>query len=205
MDYGQRHRRELKAAAHIAGTAAVAHDVADIRGAAHLLAGSSLTSESIDVPGGHYTEESMKATVVPNRNMILIALAIARAISARADAVAYAAHSGDHAIYPDCRESFASAMDHAARLADWREIRLLRPFVGMSKADIVRHGAELGVPFGETWSCYQGDEAHCGRCGTCIERREAFHLAGCEDPTVYAADAPAKDILIRNQWRLSPC
>ncbi len=132
----------------------------------------------------------MKATVVPNRNMILLALAAGWAISQKADAIAYAAHGGDHAIYPDCRPEFAEAMRHAIGLADWHRVELLRPFVTLTKADIVRRGAELGAPLGSTWSCYRGGARHCGRCGTCVERREAFALAGVPDPTDYEAALP---------------
>lgn len=129
----------------------------------------------------------MKATVVPNRNMLLIATAAAWAMSLKAASVAYGAHGGDHAIYPDCRPAFADALDQAIRLADWHEVTLERPFVGMDKTAIVRRGAELGVPFALTWSCYVGGDRHCGKCGTCVERKEAFVRAGVPDPTVYAA------------------
>ncbi len=190
VHYGQRHARELEAAAAIAALAGVRHEIADLRPVAGLLAGSSLTSSDIPVPDGHYQEESMKATVVPNRNMILLALAAGWAISQKADAIAYAAHGGDHAIYPDCRPEFAEAMRHAIGLADWHRVELLRPFVTLTKADIVRRGAELGAPLGATWSCYRGGARHCGRCGTCVERREAFELAGVPDPTDYEAALP---------------
>ena len=98
---------------------------------------------------------------------------------------AYGAHAGDHTIYPDCRPEFAAAVNTAAMLADWHRVELLSPFVKMTKADIARRGAELNVPFGMTWSCYKGEERHCGRCGTCVERAEAFSLAGVPDPTDY--------------------
>lgn len=205
VHYGQRHhRRELDAARRLCELNGIEHRVADLSGIAPLLAGSSLTDLSIPIPEGHYEEESMKSTVVPNRNMILLSLATAWAISLKADCVAYAAHGGDHAIYPDCRETFVRALDQAIRLADWHEIYLYCPFVKMTKGDIVRLGAPLGVPFGETWSCYQGGDLHCGRCGTCLERREAFHLAGVPDPTHYSPDAPDIDTLIANHWKL-PC
>jgi 7-cyano-7-deazaguanine synthase len=127
----------------------------------------------------------MKQTVVPNRNMIMLAVAIGHAVSLKFDSVAFGAHAGDHAIYPDCRPVFASAMDVVAQLCDWQAIRLLRPFIGYSKADIVRIGHELGVPMQLTWSCYKGGDLHCGKCGTCVERREAFQLAGVSDLTQY--------------------
>ncbi|MFP4069430.1 MAG: 7-cyano-7-deazaguanine synthase QueC [Verrucomicrobiota bacterium] len=202
VDYGQRHRRELESAAAICRQAGVPWRCADLSAISPLLAGSSLTSPDIEVAEGHYTEESMKTTVVPNRNMILLALATGHALSIGAAQVAYAAHSGDHAIYPDCRNAFADAMAEAIRLADWNEVELLRPFVDWTKADIVRRGDELDAPLALTWSCYKGGALHCGRCGTCIERREAFDLADVPDPTEYAPDAPAAEALRANDWRL---
>ncbi|MEE3200012.1 MAG: 7-cyano-7-deazaguanine synthase QueC [Planctomycetota bacterium] len=191
IDYGQRHRIELEHAARIAGQLGIRHEIADLSSISRLLAGSSLTGEDIPVPLGHYEDESMKQTVVPNRNMLLLAVAAAWAISEKADSVAYAAHSGDHAIYPDCRSEFADALGGAIALADWHKVELLRPFVDKTKEDITRLGAELEIPFELTWSCYQGGEQHCGACGTCIERREAFLLAGIPDPTQYDSLAPA--------------
>ena len=185
IDYGQRHAKEL---AH--GEALAKHmnlprkslllpDLGDILG------GSSLTDDSVALPEGHYAEESMKATVVPNRNMILLALAGGYALSSRFDTIAYAAHAGDHAIYPDCRPEFAEAMEKALGLADWKDLNLYRPFVDMTKADLVKLGTELGTPLEMTWSCYAGMDIHCGKCGTCVERKEAFELAKVPDPTKY--------------------
>jgi 7-cyano-7-deazaguanine synthase len=151
------------------------------------LGGSSLTSPEIAVPHGHYAQQSMKQTVVANRNMIMLAVAAGWAINQRAERVAYAAHTGDHAIYPDCRPEFAEAVDRAIRLADWHEVYLYCPFVRLTKAQIVARGAELGVDFVHTWSCYEGGRIHCGRCGTCFERREAFQEANVADPTEYEA------------------
>lgn len=187
VDYGQRHRRELDHARAVACQLGIEHETADLRGITHLLGGSSQTDSAIDVPHGHYAAESMKVTVVPNRNLILLAVASAWAISRRATCVAYAAHGGDHAIYPDCRPEFAEAVNACLGVADWHSIKLACPFLRLTKADIVARGAELGVPFGQTWSCYEGGQVHCGRCGTCVERREAFALAGVDDPTEYAS------------------
>lgn len=202
VNYGQRHAKELECAADICKGLGIPHQVADLSSIQSLLAGSSLTSPEIEVAEGHYTEETMKTTVVPNRNMILLALATGNALSIGAEQVAYAAHSGDHAIYPDCRNEFADAMAEAMALCDWNNVGLDRPFVDWTKADIVRRGAELDVPFEKTWSCYKGSDLHCGRCGTCIERREAFYLAGVEDPTEYEADAPSVEALLDNDWHL---
>jgi len=185
INYGQRHLRELEAAKAICGRAKVEYRMADLSALKPLLGGSALTSD-LEVPEGHYAEESMKQTVVPNRNMIMLSVAIGWAVSLKSDAVAYAAHAGDHPIYPDCRPEFVEAMNAAAGLCDWRKIRIIHPFINKTKAEIVRRGAELAVPFDMTWSCYKGGQIHCGKCGTCVERREAFELAGIADPTAYA-------------------
>ena len=202
VNYGQRHACELDHAADICRILQLPNPVADLSAIQPLIAGSSLTSADIEVAEGHYTEESMKSTVVPNRNMILLSIAAGHALSIGAQQIAYAAHSGDHAIYPDCRNEFADAMAEAIRLCDWSTVELSRPFVDWTKADIVRRGAELNLPFEKTWSCYKGGEIHCGRCGTCIERREAFDLAGIADPTTYAKEAPSVAALRANNWRL---
>lgn len=185
VNYGQRHSRELIHASQICHRISTEHRIADLSGCSFLFSGSSQTSPEIPVPEGHYTEESMKATVVPNRNMVMLSLATAWAISTKSRFVAYAAHRGDHAIYPDCREEFANFLNSAIRLCDWHHVELFRPFVSMNKAEIVKLGHQLGVPFSETWSCYKGDHFHCGLCGTCVERKEAFQLAGIPDPTTY--------------------
>jgi 7-cyano-7-deazaguanine synthase len=185
VDYGQRHRKELESARAICSLTGIPHEVVELTGVTRLLGGSALTDESVEVPEGHYEQETMRATVVPNRNMLMLSAAICWAVSLKAQFVAYGAHGGDHAIYPDCRPEFAEAMDRAARLADWNTIGVISPFIRMTKADIARRGAELGVPFELTWSCYKGGERHCGRCGTCVERAEAFAEAGVTDPTVY--------------------
>ena len=156
-----------------------------------LLTGSALTDAGVDVPEGHYTDASMAATVVPNRNAIMLSIAVGVAVSRGAGAVATAVHAGDHAIYPDCRPAFIEAIEREARIANEGFIadgfQVQAPFLLLRKDEIVRRGAALGVPFEETWSCYLGEDLHCGRCGTCVERREAFELAAVPDPTRYAA------------------
>jgi 7-cyano-7-deazaguanine synthase len=129
----------------------------------------------------------MKATVVPNRNAIMLAIAFGLAAAQKADAVAVAVHGGDHFIYPDCRPGFIDAFQtmQDAALDGYASVKLQAPYVNATKADIVTDGAKHGTPFAETWSCYKGGARHCGRCGTCVERREAFHLAGVADPTDY--------------------
>ena len=185
IDYGQRHEKELKSSSEIAEFLGLEHEILRLPMLNNLLGGSALTDPSILLPEGHYAEDSMKATVVPNRNMILLSLAAGHAISLQFDTVAYAAHAGDHTIYPDCRPEFATAMDEALKLCDWNTVSLYRPFVQLSKHDLVRKGKELGVPFEKTWSCYAGNDKHCGKCGTCVERKEAFELVGLLDPTEY--------------------
>lgn len=186
FNYGQRHTTELNFAARCANALSVKHDVIDISNVGRFL--SSALTDDIDVPDGHYEEESMRVTVVPNRNAIMLSIAFGVAASRQCDAVAIAVHGGDHFIYPDCRpdfiDSFRAMQDKA--LDGVRQVQLLAPFVNSDKADIVRAGAALNVPFADTWSCYQGGRLHCGRCGTCVERREAFHLATTSDPTEYA-------------------
>ena len=185
VDYGQRHRKELDAARCFAGRLGIEHRVAGLSGLRPLLAGNSLTTDELLVPEGHYTDESMKLTIVPNRNMVMLAVAAAWAISTKADAVAYAAQAGGHTIYPDCREAFIDAMRQAFHLADWHEVGLMAPFSHYTKKEIVLIGQHLSVPFGETWSCYKGGAFHCGKCGTCVKRREAFDQAQVPDPTEY--------------------
>ncbi|WP_165217781.1 7-cyano-7-deazaguanine synthase QueC [Affinirhizobium pseudoryzae] len=186
FDYGQRHKKELQFAALAAARLSVPHHVIDITTIGKHLTGSALTDD-VAVPDGHYAEETMKITVVPNRNAIMLTIAFGLAAAQGADAVAIAVHGGDHFIYPDCRpgfiDSFQVMQNHA--LEGYASVQLLSPFVTISKADIVTEGARHATPFAETWSCYKGGERHCGRCGTCVERREAFHLAGVADPTEY--------------------
>jgi 7-cyano-7-deazaguanine synthase len=186
FDYGQRHRKELECARLCATRLGVTHDIVDITDIGRRLTGSALTGDAA-VPDGHYAEDTMRITVVPNRNAIMLSIAFGLATAKRARAVAAAMHGGDHFIYPDCRPPFVeafAAMQQCA-LDGLGQIALATPFLLWSKADIVREGERLGVPFAETWSCYKGGARHCGRCGTCVERREAFHLAGIADPTAY--------------------
>ena len=185
INYGQRHAKELNHSQRVAKHLDLPHEILKLPQLGAILCGSSLTDKSLALPEGHYAEESMKSTVVPNRNMILLALAGGHALSLGFDTIAYAAHAGDHTIYPDCRPAFADAMDRAFGLADWNTLSLHRPFVDMTKSDLVSLGTELDAPLHLTWSCYAGNEIHCGKCGTCVERKEAFALANVSDPTEY--------------------
>lgn len=190
VHYGQRHKKELEFAMTTTRKLGVDHKIVDasVLGS---FGGSSLTSDA-PVPDGHYSELTMAQTVVPNRNAILLSLAYAYAITKAAKLVGTAVHAGDHRIYPDCRPEFITAFEEMERVAIDREIygisapKLYAPFIKMTKAEIAKKGDEFGVPWEDTWSCYKGGEIHCGRCGTCVERYEAFKLAGVQDPTQYA-------------------
>ncbi|KAA3515898.1 MULTISPECIES: 7-cyano-7-deazaguanine synthase QueC [Agrobacterium] len=186
FDYGQRHKKELDFAALCASRLGVPHHIIDVRTIGAHLTGSALTDD-VAVPDGHYAEETMRSTVVPNRNAIMLTIAFGLAAAQQADAVAIAVHGGDHFIYPDCRPGFIDSFNDMQRhaLEGYANVKLYAPYVTGSKADIVTDGARHDTPFAETWSCYKGGMRHCGRCGTCVERREAFHLAGVDDPTDY--------------------
>lgn len=183
VDYGQRHHaRELLAADAICRGLGIERRTVDLTGMIGLFGVNALTDTTADLPEGEYSAATLPLTAVPNRNMVLLSVGIAWAVSLGFDAVAFGAHAGTGANYPDCRPEFADAMDRAALLCDFRPIRVLAPFAQWKKADIVRRGAELGVPFGLTWSCYAGGDKPCGRCGTCEDRRAAFAACGIIDP-----------------------
>jgi len=186
FNYGQRHGKELEAAKATCQALDVFHQIVDISQIGRqLLKGSSLTDD-IEVPHGHYAEESMKLTVVPNRNMIMLSLALGYGVSIKADAVYYGAHAGDHAIYPDCRSEFVEAMQKVAHLCDWHQVKLYAPYIDLDKGDIAIKGLELEVDFSKTWTCYEGGEKACGKCGACGERILAFDKANAVDPMEYA-------------------
>jgi 7-cyano-7-deazaguanine synthase len=186
FDYGQRHVKELSFAEECARDLGMPWDYVDLTNVNKFLGGSSLTDRSVDVPDGHYAAETMKQTVVPNRNAIMLSIATGIAVAEQADYVATAVHAGDHFIYPDCRADFIDVMGHAMFLANRGfavdQFHLEAPFLTYSKRDIGELGLDLNVDFTKTWSCYKGGEIHCGTCGTCYERREA--LQGF-DPTEY--------------------
>lgn len=146
---------------------------------------SSLLSGAEAIPEGHYTAESMKSTVVPFRNGIMLSIAAGIAESNGLKYVMLASHGGDHAIYPDCRSEFTAAMSEATRLGTDAGIEVISPYNNITKAEIAAKGKVLGIDYTETWSCYKGGETHCGRCGTCVERKEALAAAGIEDKTIY--------------------
>ena len=146
---------------------------------------SSLLMTPDDIPEGNYDEENMKSTVVPFRNGIMLAVACGMAENYGLKRVMIANHAGDHAIYPDCRPDFVEAMSAAMQNGTYEGVTVFAPYTNLSKTDIARRGAALGLDYTETYSCYKGGEKHCGRCGTCRERREALQAAGIDDPTIY--------------------
>ena len=199
--YGQRHAiKEIAAARRTCHKLDLIQRVFDLGPLKDLMHGGSLTGGEA-VPDGHYAAENMASTVVPNRNAVLLALAYAYAVSRKAYTICMAAHTGDHTVYSDCRPAFMQAFWEMERLAIDKKIYgmdapvLDTPFVHKSKAEIAVIGEAVGVPWEDTWSCYRGGDRHCGRCGTCVERIEAFKLAGVVDPTTYEDPAFAEGVL----------
>ena len=201
FDYGQKHVKELayaeKYIARMRGRFALSeypldiqHDVIELP-ISRLLSDSdsALLNQGVQMPHGHYTDDSMKATVVPYRNPNMLLQAATLAWGEDASIVAYAAHQGDYAQYPDCRQVFVAAFNHMLNVAmEGKSITIESPFMRLTKAQIARLGASLDVPFELTWSCYEGGNEGCGSCGTCVERYESFKHAGIPDPTTYASD-----------------
>lgn len=185
FDYGAKHNhREIPCAAEQSRSLGLPHEVVALDFIGRLYK-SDLLKSGGEIPEGHYADENMQKTVVPFRNGVMLSVAAGFAESEGAEGLVIAAHSGDHAIYPDCRNDFMNAMADAVRLGTYAGIQLLRPFIAMDKGQIAAEGARLGVDFARTWSCYKGGAVHCGKCGTCVERREAFQKSGVPDPTKY--------------------
>jgi len=184
FDYGQRHVKELECASSVCDSLNIKHKVIDISAINELLAGSSLTDD-IDIPEGHYEAESMKSTIVPNRNMILLSLAVAYAVSVGAGQVYYGAHSGDHAIYPDCRPEFVKKMSDVCQIANYESVEIFSPYLEVDKTAILTDGISMGLDYSNTWTCYNGREKACGKCGACQERLEAFSENQVTDPIAY--------------------
>jgi len=184
FNYGQRHKKELEYAVNVCKKLGISHKVVDISAINSLLAGSSLTDD-IDVPDAEYAESNMKSTVVPNRNMILLSLAIGYAVSIQAQEVWYGAHSGDHAIYPDCRPEFVEAMNQVSLIANYEPIPVISPYLYQSKSEILADGIAMGLDYAQTWTCYNGRDKACGRCSACRERLQAFAENQLTDPLAY--------------------
>lgn len=193
FDYGQRHAVELTYAARTAEALSAEHIVAPMPWLAPMIAGqSALVTPGVPVPEGHYAEDTMRATVVPNRNALMLNIAASVAISHGCTRIGTGVHAGDHAVYPDCRPEFIDALNLSLAAGNegflpdgW--VGVWAPFIDIPKDAIATIGHTLGVPWAETWSCYNGGTVHCGACSTCFERREAFTLAGIDDPTAYLA------------------
>lgn len=185
FDYGSNHNaREIECASWHCHRLGVEHIVIPLGFMSEYFR-SSLLSGAAEIPDGNYNDDNMKSTVVPFRNGVMLSIGCGLAESRGLDRVVIASHGGDHAIYPDCRGSFVKAMGEAMRLGTYVGIRLEAPFTSVDKGEICRIGHSLGVDYSHTYSCYKGGEHHCGVCGTCCERREAFDKAGVEDPTFY--------------------
>nr|WP_297347739.1 7-cyano-7-deazaguanine synthase QueC [uncultured Glaciecola sp.] len=184
FNYGQRHSKELLFAKKVCEQHNIEHKIVDISSIKQLIGGSALTDD-IEVPEGHYEEDSMKTTVVPNRNMIMLSMAVGYAVSIQAEAVYFGAHSGDHAIYPDCRTEFVSAMNDVCKIANYQAVEVRAPYLASSKIDILKEGLAMNLDYKDTWTCYNGQEKACGRCGACQERLEAFSENNTVDPIPY--------------------
>lgn len=184
FNYGQRHVKEVEVAKAFCERRKINHKVIDISAINEIIAGSSLTSD-IPVPSGDYDGDNMASTVVPNRNMILLSLAIGYAVSIKAEKVFYGAHSGDHLIYPDCRPEFVEQMNQVAAIANFEKVAIETPFLHKSKIEILQAGLDMGLDYGETWTCYNGRALACGECGSCKERLEAFAHFNKVDPLGY--------------------
>ena len=190
FDYGAKHNhREIPFAVEHANRLGAPHQAILLDFIGQYF-NSDLLQGGGEIPEGHYADENMRRTVVPFRNGIMLAAAAGFAESIAAKGLVIAAHTGDHTIYPDCREDFMQAMGAAMRLGTYAGVELLRPFIVMTKGGIAATGARLGVDFAHTWSCYKGGAIHCGKCGTCVERREAMQQAGLIDPTIYESTPP---------------
>ena len=188
--YGQKHKREIESAKKICEGIKVHHKIIDLSVLKDVLSGSALTDSGVEIPEVPETAEyyeTLRATIVPNRNSIFLSIAIGYAVSIKANYIFFGAHHSDRGVYPDCRQEFVEAFEYAERLAnDSTHLVISAPFVRMNKSEIVKLGAELGVPYKETWSCYKGGRIHCGVCSSCRERKRAFQEAGVVDPTEYA-------------------
>ena len=185
FDYGSNHnKKELAFAAYHCNQLGIEHIIIPLE-FIHQYFHSSLLSGAEAIPEGQYDDESMRSTVVPFRNGIMLAIAAGMAEDRRLARILMANHSGDHAIYPDCRPEFVQALAAAVQAGTYNGVELFTPYTHWTKTDIARRGKELGIDYSKTWSCYKGGEKHCGKCGTCTERRQALQEAGIVDTTEY--------------------
>ena len=185
FDYGSNHnKKEIPFARHHCEKLGIPHIVIDLKFMQQYFHSSLLDGDDA-VPTGDYAEANMRSTVVPFRNGIMLSIAAGIAESNGLKKVMMANHGGDHSIYPDCRPEFVDAMDNAVMNGTYEDVRVLAPYTNMTKTDIARRGQELGIDYSQTWSCYRGGDVHCGECGTCRERKDAFKAIGAADPTEY--------------------
>ncbi len=185
FDYGSNHNaREIPFARQHCEILGIEHIVIDLAFMPQYFK-SSLLDGAGAIPEGHYADDNMKSTVVPFRNGIMLSIAAGIAESRGLKYVMMANHGGDHTIYPDCRQEFVNAMSEATKAGTFPGIEILAPYTGITKADIARRGKALGIDYSKTWSCYKGGEYHCGKCGTCVERKEAMRDAAIVDTTIY--------------------
>ena len=185
FDYGSKHNaQELAAAKAICRELEIPYLIIPLAFIEEYFRSDLLLSGG-EMQLGDYSEENISSTVVPFRNGIMLSVLAGLAESRNLQQVLIANHFGDHAIYPDCRESFVTPMGEAITAGTSNGVKLVAPYTKLTKAEIVARGTRLGVPYGKTYSCYQGGERHCGRCGTCRERHDAFVANGLEDPTLY--------------------
>lgn len=185
FDYGQRHNKELVYAAYFGKELCEDWKLINLDFMKSIASNSALLDTSQEIPEEHYTNENQQVTVVPNRNMLMLSIAVAYAENLDGADVFFGAHINDDTIYPDCREVFVNSVNETSQLATYNKIKVKAPFVGIEKYQIAKLGDKLKVPFYLTWSCYKGGVKHCGKCATCQERIEAFKLAGVDDPTIY--------------------
>lgn len=185
FDYGSKHNaKELQCATYHCERLGIKHLIIPLAFMQKYFK-SSLLIGGEDIPEGNYDDENMKSTVVPFRNGIMLAIAAGIAESNGLKHVMMANHGGDHAIYPDCRPQFVDSMSQAISAGTYEHLNVLAPYTNITKTDIALRGKQLGIDYGHTWSCYKGGEKHCGKCGTCVERKEALRGAGIEDTTEY--------------------
>jgi len=184
FDYNQRHKKELDYAKYWGKKLCKEFKIIDISFMKQIADNSSLLNDK-EIPHDHYTNENQKITVVPNRNMIMLSIAVAWAENIKAEKVFFGPHANDYTIYPDCRPDFVDAINKASKLATYNHIKIEAPFVDIQKWQIVSLGTKLGIDYSKTWSCYEGKEKHCGKCSACQERKETFKILGIKDPTEY--------------------
>lgn len=185
FDYGSNHnKKELEKAKENCQELGIEHCIIPLAFIGQYF-NSSLLQGAEAIPEGHYTAENMKSTVVPFRNGIMLSTAAGLAESKGLSKIMIANHAGDHAIYPDCRESFIKEMDRAINLGTDNKVSIYAPYTLLTKTEIAKRGKKIGLDYRKTYSCYRGKEKHCGKCGTCVERKEALHDAGIDDPTEY--------------------